>query len=157
MTATLVGAGPEEAALRAQVARLSLQNAVRFLPAMAAREAMTHGRIMVIPSRAESLPYVVLEAAAARKPLITTDVGGIPEIFGAQSGLLVPPGNSDQLADAIEDAIKSPAAFGNATGNLRARVAAAFSLNAMVDGVVSGYVTAIERVPVLSQALLSTV
>ena len=157
VTATLVGSGPEEAALRAQVADLSLQDAVRFLPAMAARQAMTHGRIMVIPSRAESLPYVVLEAAAAGKPLITTNVGGIPEIYGPQSGMLVPPGDSAQLADAIEGAMKSPVALGNATGNLRARVAAAFSLNAMVDGVLSGYIAAIERVPALNQALLSIV
>ena len=49
------------------------------------------GRMLVVPSRAESLPYVVLEAAAAGMPIIATKVGGIPEIFGPQAGHLVPP------------------------------------------------------------------
>ncbi len=48
------------------------------------------GRMLVIPSRAESLPYVVLEAAAAGLPIIATEVGGVPEIFGPQSARLVP-------------------------------------------------------------------
>ena len=43
------------------------------------------GRMLVMPSRAELLPYVVLEAAAAGMPIIATRVGGNPEIFGAAS------------------------------------------------------------------------
>ena len=62
-----------------------LRRDICFKPAMPAREALSLGRIMVVPSRAESLPYVVLEAAAAGKPLITTNVGGIPEIYGPLS------------------------------------------------------------------------
>ncbi len=155
VTATLVGSGPEEAALRAQVTRLNLEHAIRFLPPMAARDAMAHGRIMVIPSRAESLPYVVLEAIAAGKPLITTDVGGIPEIYGPQSAALLPAGNPAVLAETIMRAVGAPAALTEPAQKLRARVAAAFSLNAMVDGVLAGYVASIERVPALSQALLS--
>ena len=49
---------------------------------MPARQALALGRVMVVPSRTESLPYIVLEAAAAGKPLIATKVGGIPEIYG---------------------------------------------------------------------------
>ncbi len=155
VTATLVGSGPEEAALRAQVSRLNLEHAIRFLPPMAARDAMAHGRVMVIPSRAESLPYVVLEAAAAGKPLITTGVGGIPEIYGPQSDALMTPGDPTVLAETIRRALRAPAALTEPAQKLRARVAAAFSLNAMVDGVLAGYVASIERVPALSQALLS--
>ena len=51
VTATLVGSGPDAGALMAQVSRLSLQHAVRFMPAMPAREALALGRIMVVPSR----------------------------------------------------------------------------------------------------------
>ena len=155
VTATLVGSGPEEAALRAQVSRLNLEHAIRFLPPMAARDAMADGRVMVIPSRAESLPYVVLEAAAAGKPLITTGVGGIPEIYGPQSDALMTPGDPTVLAETIRRALRAPAALTEPAQTLRARVAAAFSLNAMVDGVLAGYVASIERVPALSQALLS--
>ena len=69
---------------------------------------MTLGRIMVVPSRAESLPYVVLEAAASGMPLITTKVGGIPEIYGPLSDTLVPPDDAGALARAIAQAIDQP-------------------------------------------------
>ena len=58
---------------------------VSFPGPMPARQAFRLGRTLVVPSRAESMPYVVLEAAAARMPMIATNVGGIPEIFGPLS------------------------------------------------------------------------
>jgi glycosyltransferase involved in cell wall biosynthesis len=91
LTATIVGDGPDAATLQTQVGRLGLCDAVRFVSAMPARAALALGQIVVIPSRAESLPYVVLEAAAAGKPLITTLVGGISEIYGPLAVGLVPP------------------------------------------------------------------
>ena len=57
-----------------------------------------------MPSRAESLPYVVLEAAAARKPMIATRVGGIPEIFGPHADRLISATIPTALADAIVSA-----------------------------------------------------
>ncbi len=78
------------------------------MPAMPARQAQTLGRIMVVPSRAESLPYVVLEAAAAGMPMITTQVGGIPEIYGPLTDTLVPPEDAGALAKAIARAIDQP-------------------------------------------------
>ncbi len=63
-----------------------------FEPPGPIRRALAQARIMVIPSRAESLPYVILEAAAAAQPLIATDVGGIGEIYGPQHRhRLIPP------------------------------------------------------------------
>ena len=67
------------------------------------------GRMLVIPSRAESLPYVVLEAAAAGLPIIATDVGGVPEIFGPQAAQLIPPDDIAALIGAITAAIDDPA------------------------------------------------
>jgi glycosyltransferase involved in cell wall biosynthesis len=122
---------------------------------MPARAAMALGRIMIIPSRAESLPYVVLEAASAGKPLIATSVGGIPEIYGPLSPALVRPDNVPVLAAAIARAIADPNAMNELTQKLRAQVAAAFSADAMVDGVIAGYEQAIRRVPALSRALLA--
>ena len=155
VAATLVGDGPDMAALSAQVARVGLAGAVRFAPPMPARAAMALGRIMIIPSRAESLPYVVLEAAAAGKPLITTSVGGIPEIYGPLSPALVRSGDAPVLAAAIAKAIDDPKAMIEITQKLRAQVAAAFSADAMVDGVIAGYEQALRRVPALSRALLA--
>jgi glycosyltransferase involved in cell wall biosynthesis len=155
VTATLVGSGPDEAALKAQVERMSLQHAIRFRPAMPAREALALGRIMVIPSRAESLPYVVLETAAAAKPLITTNVGGIPEIFGPLSPALVKAGNPGALAGAIMHTIESPAAAVRLAEDLRDRVALSFSVDAMVDGVISAYRQATAQAIPVPKAVLA--
>ena len=75
---------------------------------MPARAAFALGRLLVAPSRAESLPYIILETAAAAVPLITTNVGGIPEIFGPQAGRLVPPGDAAALARAIARRARRP-------------------------------------------------
>jgi glycosyltransferase involved in cell wall biosynthesis len=139
VTATLVGAGPDAAMLRAQVERLSLQHAVRFAAAMPARRALTLGNVMIIPSRAESLPYVVLETAAASKPLITTSVGGIPEIYGPLSDTLVPPGDAEALANAITQALADPVAASARAQMLRDRVAMFFSEDMMVEGILAAY------------------
>ncbi len=144
ITATLVGDGPDRAALQAQVEHLGLVNAVHFRPAMPASEALTLGGIMVVPSRAESLPYVVLEAAAGGKPLIATNVGGIPEIYGPLSNTLVPPLDSAALAQAIGRALDHPDIVADITRKLRAQVQTSFSVETMVDGVLAAYQTALE-------------
>ena len=141
----MVGGGPSEAELKARVESLGLTAAIRFMAPMRARAAMALGRVMVIPSRAESLPYVVLETAAAGKPLITTDVGGIPEIYGALSPALIPPGDAAQLAKAIAAAMCEPAAINDTARLLRAQVATSFSVETMVDGVLAGYEQALAR------------
>ncbi len=144
ITATLVGSGPEHDALQAQVERQGLTSDISFKAAMPARQALTLGRVMVVPSRAESLPYVVLEAAAGGKPLITTKVGGIPEIYGPLSDALVAPQDAEALARAIAGTLDNPADAADAARQLRDRVAAGFSIETMVDGVLAGYRDALE-------------
>jgi glycosyltransferase involved in cell wall biosynthesis len=139
VTATLVGSGPERDALQIQVGRLGLSSDICFKTAMPAREALTLGRIMVVPSRAESLPYVVLEAAAGSKPLITTKVGGIPEIYGSLSNALIAPEDAAALAQAIARTLDEPAGAADRARQLHDRVAASFSVESMVDGVLAGY------------------
>jgi glycosyltransferase involved in cell wall biosynthesis len=145
VTATLVGDGPDRDAFRAQVARLNLTDAIQFKSAMPAYEALTLGRIMVVASRQESLPYVVLEGAAGGKTLIATRVGGIPEIYGPLADALVPPGNAAALARAIADTLDNPAAATERTQALRDRVAAEFSVQNMVDGILAAYRAALEK------------
>ena len=99
VTATITGAGPDEARFKAKAAELSIDGQVRFTGALPAREAFARGWLMVIPSRAESFPYIVLETVAAAKPLVATGVGGIPEVLDA--GQLVPPHDSRALAQHI--------------------------------------------------------
>jgi glycosyltransferase involved in cell wall biosynthesis len=139
VTLTLVGDGPDRQQLQAQIARLGLSQSIAFTGAMPARQALALGRIMVVPSRAESLPYVVLETAAAGKPLITTKVGGIPEIYGPLTGTLAPAENSGALAEAIALVLDQPDKTAKITKELRERVAGSFSVETMVDGVLAAY------------------
>jgi glycosyltransferase involved in cell wall biosynthesis len=88
---------------------------------------------------------VVLEAAAAGKPLITTSVGGIPEIYGPLSDRLVPPEDAPALAGAIAAALDDPVSTMETTRQLREQVAHSFTVAEMVDGVVAGYRDALER------------
>jgi glycosyltransferase involved in cell wall biosynthesis len=155
VTATLVGAGPDHAAVVAQVAHLGLSGAVRFEPAMPARRALSLGRVMVIPSRAESLPYVVLETAACGRPLITTRVGGIPEIYGPLSDTLAPAGDATALAAAIARTLGDAGAAAATADALRTRVATAFSDDTMVDGVLSAYRQALGQAAVAPASTLA--
>jgi glycosyltransferase involved in cell wall biosynthesis len=139
LTAALVGEGPDRAKFEADVTRRGLQHAVHFAGVLPARQAFARGKLLVVPSRAESLPYIVLEAAAAGKPLITTSVGGIPEIFGGQSDLMVPPQNAAALADAIAQRLDQSDETARAAAALRERVAQAFTIDTMVDGVLAAY------------------
>ncbi|KAB2697676.1 glycosyltransferase family 4 protein [Ochrobactrum sp. Kaboul] len=91
LSATIVGDGAEKPVFTALAAELDLDENVHFLPGMAAREAFALGGLMVIPSRAEAFPYIVLEALAAGKTVIASRVGGIPEIFGPASPALFEP------------------------------------------------------------------
>jgi glycosyltransferase involved in cell wall biosynthesis len=143
LTATIVGDGPDRAAFAAQAAPLG--EAVNFAGALAARVAFARGRLLVVPSRAESLPYVVLEAAAAGMPLIATQVGGVPEIFGPDAANLVPPGDPAALARAIGSALEQPQNLAATALRLQQRVRAAFSTNAMTEAVLTAYQEALTR------------
>lgn len=139
LTLTLAGDGEETGALKAQIARLGLMDAVRFIGHVAPRYGFSKGRLLVVPSRGDSMPYVVIEAAAAGMPMIAANVGGIPEIFGSHTDALFAPGIAGAMADAIETAIDDPDAAAARAKSLRERIFAQFSQKSMVEGVIAGY------------------
>jgi len=139
VTLTLAGDGEEMAALKAQVERLGLSHSVRFIGHVKARYGFSKGKVLVVPSRGDSMPYVVIEAGAAGIPMIAADVGGIPEIFGPHGDALFAPNTAGAIADAIESALDNPAATQERAKTLRERVFQHFSQNAMVEGVMRGY------------------
>jgi len=139
VSATVAGEGPQGPELAIQAQRLGVADQIRFVGYQPAREAFAMGRMLVLPSRAESLPYVVLEAAAAGIPIIATRVGGIPEIFGPQAGHLVAPDDVGALADAISAALGGSAEVNCMAQLVRSRVQRVFSLTAMIDGGVAAY------------------
>ena len=144
LTLLVVGSGPDADALAARVRRLGLADAVTFAPPCPIREALARGRIMVVPSLAESLPYVVLEAAAAAHPLVSTDVGGIPEIFGPYRDALVTRADARALAGAMLRAHEEPeAARRDRAEALSRHVAGRFSMERMGEGVLAAYASAL--------------
>ena len=143
VSATIVGSGPEAAEFQALARARGV--AATFPSVLPAREAFARGRLLVVPSRAESLPYIVLEAAAAGMPMLTTDVGGIPEIFGPGADELLPAGDVASLAAAIRAAVADPAAAQASAQALRQRVRAHFSAETMVAGVLASYRAALEQ------------
>lgn len=112
LTLRLVGQAEEPERYRALAAALGIADRVSFGDPMPTREAFAGARVVVVPSRAESMPYVVLEAIAAGMPIVATRVGGIPEIFGPAADELVPPGDPAALARAIENLFAHPARMG---------------------------------------------
>ncbi len=144
-TAVIVGGGVDKPGFVAMAAEHGLADAITFLDPMPARAAFQLGRIMVIPSRAESMPYIVLETIAAGRPLIATRVGGIPEIYGAESGRLIPPGDVETLAAAMAATLAAPEAARAAADGLRGRILSAFSVATMASAIETVYRGAIAR------------
>ena len=139
VTLTLAGDGEELEHLKTQIQKLGLTEAVRFLGHVKARYGFSKGKLLVVPSRGDSMPYVVIEAAAAGIPMVAANVGGIPEIFGSHTDALFAPNIVGALADAIETALEDPAAAQVRARSLRERIFLHFSQKAMVDGVLAGY------------------
>jgi glycosyltransferase involved in cell wall biosynthesis len=139
VTLTLAGDGEELDALKAQIQRLGLTEAVRFIGHVKARYGFSKGSLLVVPSRRDSMPYVVIEAAAAGIPMVAANVGGIPEIFGTHTDALFAPNLVAAMADAIEIALEDPEAAIARAKSLRERIFLHFSQKAMVEGVLAGY------------------
>jgi colanic acid/amylovoran biosynthesis glycosyltransferase len=103
---TLVGDGPERSALEAESARLGLGDAVAFRGALghdAVRDCYAEADIFCLPSFAEGVPTVLMEAMACGLPIVATNICGTPELVEDGSrGLLVPPARDDALADALD-------------------------------------------------------
>lgn len=137
--AMIVGDGPDREVLRELASALGLAGAVTFPGAMPARKAFDKARVLVIPSRWESFPYIVLEAAAAGIPLITTNVGGIPEIVRGTDTGLVPPDDVPAVIAAILQAIGQPEEAVARAGRLRAHVENRFTVANMSRDIADFY------------------
>ena len=139
VTLTLAGDGEEIGSLEAQVQKHSLAEAVRFIGHVKARYGFSKGKLLVVPSRGDSMPYVVIEAAAAGVPMIAANVGGIPEIFGPHADALFAPNSVGAMAGAIKAALDDSDGAAARAQALRERIFTHFSQKAMVEGVLNGY------------------
>jgi glycosyltransferase involved in cell wall biosynthesis len=137
----LAGDGPERDALEEQVRLLAVEDRVRFLGYRSdIPELLANSDALVLPSLYEGLPLAVLEAMAAGKPVVATSVGGTDEaVVDGETGFLVPPRDSDALAAAIRRVIQDDVLAQRLGANGRARVAAHFRVEAMVQQVAGVY------------------
>ena len=137
-TAIFAGDGPDAAKFKQQAQSLDLADLVAFPGMMRARDAFALGRVLLVPSRAESLPYIVLEAVAAGMPVLASNVGGIPEIIAHPFGPLLPPGDRIALAGAMLDAMAHKKALRENAIGLRDSIRDRFSVTTMA-GAVTGF------------------
>jgi glycosyltransferase involved in cell wall biosynthesis len=140
VTAMIVGDGAQRRKLERLCRSLGLDRQVAFVGARPAFSVLDQGRIMVVPSRFESMPYIVLEAAAASIPLIVTRTGGIPEILPA--GQLVEPGDPTLLARAIETVLGDIETWQGRARAVAATVRDRFSAAHMADSITDFYAQA---------------
>ena len=131
----IAGAGPDEAALRTMASKMRLEGNVDFLGFRKAREVFALGRVVVVPSYAESFPYIVLEAIAAGRPVVASSVGGIPEMFGSAASALVVPGDAAALASAIASTLDDPVVAQARAGALRERARRLYRIETMAASV----------------------
>jgi glycosyltransferase involved in cell wall biosynthesis len=136
----IVGAGPDADYFRDRIRELGLEPFVTLSPPVfPVTRAFRMAHCVIVPSLAESFPYVVLEAAAAGIPLITSRVGGIPEIMGPFTDGLVPPGDPAALAEAMFSMLDDPERARSSARQLRERVRENFRVDAMVDEILKFY------------------
>ncbi len=145
----IVGGGPLEAALKAQAERLGIARFVRFLGFRTDIATLLRGvDVFVLSSLMEGISLTLLEAMAASLPVIATRVGGNPEVVKeGETGLLVSPGDSIGLADAMAALHADPSRARDYGSLGRERALRLFDLKPMVDAYVALYKTAERRVP----------
>jgi len=108
----LAGDGEMRGEIEALIAHFGLTDSIRitgWLSSEHVRNEILASRAMVLPSFAEGLPVVIMEAMALRRPVLSTYVAGIPELVRpGQTGWLVPAGDVGQLADAMDTVLSTP-------------------------------------------------
>jgi glycosyltransferase involved in cell wall biosynthesis len=111
ITVSVVGDGPERANLETIVRAQGLSDRVRFHGVVPdAGRLLTAFDVFVLSSRSEGTPITLLEAIAARVPVVVTSVGGVPDVVGPGEGMIVAPDDPERLAAAIDLVIRDPEA-----------------------------------------------
>ncbi|MEM6649630.1 MAG: glycosyltransferase family 4 protein [Pseudomonadota bacterium] len=104
----LVGDGESRPEIEAEIARLGLEKHIELLGWMEnikVRELISECRGLLLPSFAEGLPIVIMEAMALKRPAISTYIAGIPELLDRDCGWIVPPSSVEDLRAALRDAL----------------------------------------------------
>jgi glycosyltransferase involved in cell wall biosynthesis len=137
----IVGDGPLREDLEGLSLSLGIAQAVRFLGyRQDIATFMSMSDVIAMPSLREGLPYVLLEALALARPVVGTQVGGIPEVVRhGETGLLVPPEDSEGLAEAIIQLLRNPEEAAGLGERGRELVSREFNVEAMVRKIAAVY------------------
>jgi glycosyltransferase involved in cell wall biosynthesis len=143
LSLTLVGDGPTRPAIESQARKLGVGARIRFIGhAEDVASVLRCHDAFVLPSFSEAFPNAVVEAMATALPVVATRVGGIPELVDhGRTGVLVPPGRADSLARAIVELVRRPEVAHAMGQEACADVAARFSIDRMVAGFESLYLS----------------
>jgi glycosyltransferase involved in cell wall biosynthesis len=107
-TVTIIGDGELRSSLEEQIRREKLEDYVRLAGICSSAEIGEHlesARAFVLPSFAEGLPVVIMEALALARPVVTTRIAGIPELVDDQCGWVITPGSVEELVGALSAAL----------------------------------------------------
>jgi glycosyltransferase involved in cell wall biosynthesis len=134
----LVGDGPERGAIERAIAALGV-DATLTGQVPSAEMYYSAADLAVLSSQSEGSPNALLEAMAARVPVVTTAVGGVPEIVDGESARLVPPGNPDALASALLEALTNEALARTLAERAYQKILERHSPSARADRLISIY------------------
>lgn len=140
-TIALAGRGGEEVRLRRLAADCGVQDRIRFLGLRDdIHDLLSACDMAVLPSLSEGMPIALLEAMSARRPVVSSAVGGIPElIVDGVDGLLVPPRSPEALAIAMSTVMRSPSMALAMAESAYHTAQSKFSTRAMIDAYLSLY------------------
>ncbi len=141
-----IGDGPERSALEAVSRRLGIANRVHWAGVVpGAGRLLPAFDVLCLSSWTEGTPIVLLEAMAAQVPIVTTAVGGIPDVVSGKEALLVDAGNRESLARAMSFAILDPEGAQARATAARARVECDYDPKPWVERYARVYGAAIRR------------
>lgn len=135
---TIVGDGPERAAIEEQIRALELDGQVELTGSLdeeGVRAVLEMSEVFVLPTSGpgEGSPVAVLEAMSAGLAVVASDVGGLGDMVGPDEGVLVPPGDSAALADALLELASDPARRAAMGAAARERAVREFDVGAVAE------------------------
>ena len=137
----ILGDGEQKSMLEGLVRNEDVQSNVMFIQSTFSVEALFNvADFMVLSSKREGLPYVLMEAASIGKPHIATDVGGVSEfIIHGETGILVPPSDPERLAAAIKDLLVNPKMLESLGEKGQDKFLQQFTYNRFIDQIIELY------------------
>lgn len=135
ITYCIAGSGEEKENLEILAKELKIENMVKFLGFVPDGKKLLSGAdVFLLPSRTEAFPYVILEAGLTGRPIISTSVGGIPEVIhDMQNGILIHTKNPREITEAILYLLEHPQKQKEFSDQIKQTISSSFSLNKMLQ------------------------